>query len=152
MDDILLESDGKSLTGSSFVDAKTNNETDLPIFDDATKWLDGYFAGQKPDWCVRYSFCGSTEFQKKVFALLSELKYGETISYFGLKNRYIERYHVKNMSSQAIGHAVGSNPLVIFIPCHRVIKKDGTIGGFAFHLKNKEYMLTLEGSFHHEKM
>lgn len=145
LDDIMLESDGNTLTGVSFVKEKSNQESDLLIFAQASRWLNEYFDGRNPAFDIPYSLNGLTSFQRNVIELLLKIPYGECKSYSELKQMYLDRFHKDSMSDQAIGSAVGFNPIGIMIPCHRIIKKDGTIGGYAGGLDNKRYLLRLEG-------
>lgn len=107
------------------------------------KWLDLYFSGKKPDFMPDITLLGS-DFQKKVWRLLQEIPYGESISYGVLARRYQERYQVKAMSAQAIGQAVGANQLPIIIPCHRVLGSNNKITGFADGVDKKAYLLGIE--------
>lgn len=85
-----------------------------------------------------------TIFQKKVFSLLMEIPFGTTVSYEEIKNRYEARYESR-MSSQAIGQALKRNPFPILVPCHRIIKKNGQLGGYAFGKEKKKELLRFEG-------
>ncbi len=112
-------------------------------FNQAKKWLDLYFLGKKPDFMPELHMLGS-KFQKNVWKILEEIPYGESISYGSLTKKYKERYQVEAMSNQAIGQAVGANQLPIFIPCHRVLGSKNKIGGFAYGVDKKAYLLGIE--------
>ena len=97
-----------------------------------------YFAGKRKSFDIPISLYG-TDFQKKVWREISKIPYGHTISYSDLAER------VKNKNAlRAVGTACGKNPTPIVIPCHRVISKDGSIGGFGGGVSLKEKMLKIE--------
>ena len=87
-----------------------------------------------------------TAFQQRIFALLLEIPYGETVSYTALARRYCQRYGAARMASQAVGRAVGANPLAVLIPCHRVVGSDGALVGYAYGIAKKKALLDLERS------
>ena len=86
-----------------------------------------------------------TPFQKCVWELLSEIPYGETTTYGALAKEVGQRLGKEKMSAQAVGGAVGRNPISILIPCHRVIGKDGSLTGYAGGVEKKEALLKIEG-------
>ncbi|WP_026762570.1 methylated-DNA--[protein]-cysteine S-methyltransferase [Selenomonas artemidis] len=146
---ITLASDGIALTGLYF-DGETGcppcdaaHKKDLPVFGEAMRWLDLYFAGHEPDFSPTLNPTG-TAFQQAVWAILRTIPYGATTSY-GTIARRIEQKTKKRMSAQAVGGAVGRNPISIIIPCHRVLGADGSLTGYAGGLDKKEYLLGLEG-------
>ena len=145
---ITLASDGIALTGLYF-DGETGcppcdaaHKKDLPVFGEAMRWLDLYFAGHEPDFSPTLNPTG-TAFQQAVWAILRTIPYGATTSY-GTIARRIEQKTKKRMSAQAVGGAVGRNPISLLIPCHRVIGADGSLTGYAGGLDKKEYLLGLE--------
>lgn len=85
-----------------------------------------------------------SEFQKKVWKILREIPYGKTITYGEIKNR-LQLETKRNVSAQAVGSAVGHNPISIIIPCHRVVGKDGNLTGYAGGIDKKIQLLMLEG-------
>ena len=107
------------------------------------RWLDLYFAGHEPDFSPTLNPTG-TAFQQAGWAILRTIPYGATTSY-GTIARRIEQKTKKRMSAQAVGGAVGRNPISIIIPCHRVLGADGSLTGYAGGLDKKEYLLGLEG-------
>ncbi len=111
---------------------------------DAKRWLDIYFSGKEPDFVPRLSFCG-TSFQNEVWGMLAEIPYGETVTY-GELSKKIGESRGKKMSSQAVGGAVGRNPISIIIPCHRVLGNGGAITGYAGGIDKKIALLRLEKS------
>ena len=142
---ILMISDGMSLTELSFADASgmEKNACPLPVFNDTRRWLDMYFAGQIPDFLPRLSPQG-TAFRQSVWNMLLAIPYGQTTSYGELAKEIASRRQTEKMSAQAVGGAVGHNPIAIIIPCHRVIGKDGSLTGYGGGLWRKEWLLQLE--------
>ena len=150
--DIILTSDGEYLTGLWFI--KSNNdlkhgsnyiEKDLHIFEETRKWLDIYFGGEKPNFIPKYKINNMTHFKKDVINEILKIEYGEINTYGNISDILARRYNIKKMSAQAVGSAVGSNPICIIIPCHRVIGKNGEITGYSGGTHNKIELLRLEG-------
>lgn len=104
----------------------------------AARQLAEYFAGKRTQFSMTFDVSG-TEFQKKVWSQLQKIPYGETKSYFE-----IARAINNPKAVRAVGTANGKNPLGIVVPCHRVIAKDGTLGGYAGGLRRKKHLLSLE--------
>ena len=119
------------------------NACPLPVFNDTRRWLDMYFAGQVPDFLPRLSPQG-TAFRQSVWNMLLAIPYGQTTSYGELAAEIGRRRQTGKMSAQAVGGAVGHNPIAIIIPCHRVIGKDGSLTGYGGGLWRKEWLLQLE--------
>ncbi len=136
--DIVLTSDGTALTGLRFAEA-TNGEQaqDIPSLEDACRWLDLYFSGAKPDFTPRLAPRG-TPFQQSVWRELLTIPYGHTVSY-----GHIAQW-LQCRSAQAVGGAVGCNPIALIIPCHRVIGSDGHLTGYAYGLDRKQWLLSHE--------
>ena len=141
--DLLLCSDGAALTGLwmqkqnpdlSF--SRPNDE--LSIFASVRDWLDDYFAGVPRAVDFPLSPAG-TDFQRRVWALLLTIPYGETTTYGAIARQLGEK-----MSAQAVGQAVGKNPIGIIIPCHRCIGARGQLTGYAGGLENKKWLLDHE--------
>ena len=121
---IIMNSDGESLIGLFFEDSKDSSkhevnckEEKLPIFEETCKWLDIYFSGKEPDFTPKYKV--------KIIA---------------------KRHGIKRMSAQAVGGAVGWNPICIIIPCHRVVGVNGALTGYGGGIKNKVSLLKNEGN------
>ena len=115
-----------------------------PVFLEAKQWLDGYFRGENPP--VTVALCPEgTPFRQQVWQLLRAIPYGESRSYGALAREMAAILGKENMSAQAIGQAVGSNPISIFIPCHRVVGARGQLTGYAGGLDNKIWLLRHEG-------
>lgn len=112
-------------------------------FPELERWLSAYFSGKKPvrDFSLKPN---GTPFQRTVWRHLLEIPYGETRSYGDIAKRIEEEKGIPKMSAQAVGNAVGKNPILILIPCHRVIRSDGNIGVFACGIDIKEKLLQTE--------
>ena len=146
---IVIESDGEALTGLRFsneqacvastTQEKAPNEaaTALPIILETIQWLDDYFAGKRPCDVPRLTPQG-TAFQQRVWQTLLTIPYGKTVSYGELARM------VGCKSAQAVGQAVGANPIALFIPCHRVIAAHGKLGGYAYGQEIKKQLLNIE--------
>ena len=147
---ITLTSDGMALTGlyfdgeRDFPDLSAVRKKDLPVFGEVLRWLDLYFAGKKPDFMPPLAPIG-TPFQQAVWEILKTISYGETTSY-GAIAKQLEKNTGRRTAAQAVGGAVGRNPISILIPCHRVIGANGSLTGYAGGLDKKEYLLGLEGA------
>ena len=89
---------------------------------------------------------GGSAFQQRVWKLLCDIPYGGTTTYRGLAGRLAEELGRETMSSQAVGGAVGRNPISIIIPCHRVVGWDGRLTGYAGGLTVKKWLLDHEGA------
>ena len=147
-----LVSDGTALVGLYFDGQKyaaegldaTRTQKNLPIFEEARRWLDVYFSGRKPDFTPPTAPAG-TAFQQSVWEILRTIPYGQTVTYGAIARR-IEQNTGCRMSAQAVGGAVGRNPISILIPCHRVIGADGSLTGYAGGLDKKESLLRWEGA------
>lgn len=106
-------------------------------------WLANYFAGRDPGALPLAAPVG-TPFQQRVWALLAAIPYGQTTTY-GALARILEQQTGRRASAQAVGQAVGRNPVAVVIPCHRVIGADGSLTGYAGGLPLKQALLRLEG-------
>ena len=117
---------------------------ELNILVKSKDWLEKYFNGENPSIDeIPLNFNG-TEFRNTVWGLLKEIPYGEIVTYRHIAEIIAENKGLETMSAQAVGGAVGHNPLLIFIPCHRVIGADGSLTGYAAGLENKKFLLKLE--------
>lgn len=114
-----------------------------PLFAEARRWLDVYFSGQEPDFCppLRYD---STPFRKTICDLMRQIPYGQTRTYGELAAEAARRKGVERMSAQAVGGAVGHNPISLMIPCHRVVGTNGSLTGYAGGIEKKAALLRLE--------
>ena len=129
------------LTGLSFSEP---GESCIPgSYDAAKHWLDDYFRGIPREIEFPLSPKG-TAFQKLIWNLLLEIPYGKTATYGQLAQKAAQILGKPRMSAQAVGQAVGANPIAIVIPCHRVLGADGSLTGYAGGLHYKKALLQLE--------
>lgn len=151
--EILLAADEIGLTGLWFDGQKyfahnldsAHEEKDLLVFEDVRKWLTIYFAGRKPDFIPPLHLIG-TPFQISIWKLLQQIPYGQTTTYGELARKIAREKGLAHMSAQAVGGAVGHNPISIIVPCHRVVGSDGSLTGYAGGVDKKKYLLSLEGT------
>lgn len=149
---ITLASDGCSLTGLWFEGQKYfaatlragHQEGNLPVFEDAARWLDTYFEGKEPDFTPPLALRGSA-FCREVWGVLLEIPYGQTTTYGEIARILAARHEFGKVSARAVGGAVGRNALSIIIPCHRVIGARGNLTGYAGGIDRKIKLLALEG-------
>ena len=146
-----MASDGRSLTGLWFdrqryappaSDGLRQGQI-LPVFDTTCRWLDVYFSGGVPNFTPPISLC-DTPFRMAVWEILKTIPYGQTMTYGALAIRLAQQQSLQRMSAQAVGGAVGHNPIALIIPCHRVIGADGSLTGYAAGLDKKRFLLQLE--------
>lgn len=117
---------------------------DTPILLKTERWFKQYLAKENPSIKDIPIKLEGTAFQIKVWELLCEIPYGTTISYKDLAQEVAKHFHKDKMSAQAIGGAVGRNPIAVVIPCHRVIGKNGSLVGYGGGLHYKEFLLKHE--------
>ena len=110
----------------------------------AKKWLDRYFKGEKPQISELDLAPIGSDFAKNVWKLLCEIPYGEVTTYGEIAKKVAKIMNKTAMSAQAVGGAVGHNPISIIIPCHRVVGTNGSLTGYGGGIKNKVALLTLE--------
>lgn len=142
---IILCTDGTALTAVVFPGQKFEKNhisTDAtfgkrPILENAKVWLSRYFEGEIPDFLPPMLPKG-TPFQQRVWQRLLEIPYGQTVTYGELAKV------LGCKSAQAVGGAVGRNPISILIPCHRVVGADGSLTGYAGGVEKKEFLLAIE--------
>ena len=115
-----------------------------PILAQTKAWLDAYFAGNAPSPAALPLRPEGTEFRRLIWGLLLEIPYGKTVTYGALAKKAAEILGKPRMSAQAVGQAVGSNPIAIVIPCHRVVGADGSLTGYAGGIHYKRALLQLE--------
>lgn len=133
----------------SLDDEIIDKETD--VFVKVKSYLNSYFKGERPEFSGKIEF-HTTPFRKQVYEILSSIPYGKSLTYGEIAKRLIENNKLKAMSAQAVGNAVGHNPVCIIIPCHRVLGKDGALTGFAGGLEAKKKLLSLEGIKYKEQL
>lgn len=154
--ELRLTSDGEALTGLWFTGqrhapekSKSPEQETLqsnrlpPTIEMAIQWLDVYFSGQAPGFTPPLHMAG-TPFQKAVWELLLTIPYGQTRSYGALAAQLAEKPGISRMAAQAVGGAVGRNPISLIVPCHRVVGANGRLVGYAGGLDRKAKLLALE--------
>ena len=150
---ILLAADEIGLTGLWFTGAKyfgaglpaSAAEADAPILAEARRWLEGYFPGQRPAALPPLHPSGSP-FRRAVWDILLPIPYGETTTYGRIAQQLAAQRGLEHLSAQAVGGAVGHNPISIIIPCHRVVGSGGSLTGYAGGIDRKIRLLSLEGA------
>ena len=135
---LTITSDGESLKELRFSDTPIEVVSPaISILEETRRWLDCYFNGEEPSFTPPLAPL-STLFQRRVWGELLSIPYGETVSYGDIARR------IGCKSAQAVGGAVGRNPIAIIIPCHRVVGSDGSLTGYAYGLERKKQLLLLE--------
>lgn len=150
---MIMNSDGENLTGLWFEDSKDSSkhiidceEKDLEIFKETKKWLNLYFSGKIPDFTPKYKIENLTPFRQEVIDIMNSIQYGKVMTYNDISKIIAKKRELKRMSAQAVGGAVGWNPICIIIPCHRVVGTNGSLTGYGGGIKNKVELLKLEGN------
>ena len=149
-DDLILSSDGTYLNSLYFTTSpdapllSSGEVHDLPIFAQTVRWLDLYFSGKAPDFTPEYRFSASP-FGRRVYDSLSRIPYGQTTTYGAIAAEIAAERGLARMSAQAVGGAVGANPISLILPCHRVVGENGRLVGYGGGLSNKRALLRLEG-------
>ena len=163
-DDLLMSTDGVVLTGlwvEGLRDAdkhisnlvETCRGASLPtIIHDTNRWLDIYFSGRQPDFTPAYRMHDLTPFRKKVLDIVGEIPFGRTMTYGEIAKHIVETFpetspKPRKMSAQAVGGAVGWNPICLIVPCHRVLGANGKLTGYGGGLHNKIALLKIEAGF-----
>lgn len=144
---ITLGSDGEALTGLWF-DRQKNYPyissvlyEPLHVFAETRRWLDIYFDGKDPGFTPQLHM-NASPFRLAVWEILKTIPYGKTLTYGGIAARLSQQ---KRMSAQAVGGAVGHNPISLIVPCHRVVGAGGKLVGYAGGIERKASLLRLEG-------
>ena len=122
---------------------KQTEQKEHPLLADARRWLDIYFSGREPDFLppLRYD---STPFRKQVCEIMLTIPYGKTMTYGEIAAEIAKRQNLPKMSAQAVGGAVGHNPISLMIPCHRVVGTNGSLTGYGGGIARKVKLLELE--------
>lgn len=149
--DIVLASEGQAITGLWFEEQahfgstliEPIKEEELLIFTQTKEFLDVYFSGQVPVNRPSIEVHG-TPFQRAVLQVVLEIPYGETMTYKEIAQHIAVLQNKKAMSAQAVGNAIGKNPISLLIPCHRVIGSDGRLVGYAGGIERKKKLLDFE--------
>ena len=150
---ITLASDGEALIGLWFDGQKRFASTlaaerehrPLPVFEETVRWLHIYFSGREPGFtpplCLR-----TTAFRRLVGEIMLAIPYGKTATYRDIAQLAAARMGLATLSAQAVGGAVGHNPISLIVPCHRVVGTDGSLTGYAGGMDKKLRLLQLEGA------
>lgn len=148
---MLLAADARGLTGAWFegqtyfarsLDTQ-HQERETSVLTDTKRWLNLYFRGMQPDFVPPLHPLGSA-FQQSVWEILLQIPYGHTTTYGEIARQIAQKQGISRMSAQAVGGAVGHNPISILIPCHRVVGANGRLTGYAGGIEKKIQLLTLE--------
>jgi methylated-DNA-[protein]-cysteine S-methyltransferase len=115
-----------------------------PVLAKLRTWLDAYFAGENPAVSLKLAPVGS-EFRQTVWRILCEIPYGKTTTYGTIAKQIAVKQGKARVSAQAVGGAVGHNPISLLIPCHRAVGSTGSLTGYAGGLDKKQALLNLEG-------
>ena len=150
---MLLACDEEGLTGLWFAEGgryigeglkKDAVPRETAYFDQAKKWLDIYFSGRDPRFLPKIHLVGSA-FRNRVGEIMCEIPFGETVTYGWIADRIARERGLGKMSAQAVGGAVGHNPIGIIVPCHRVVGANGSLTGYGGGIARKKALLELEG-------
>lgn len=144
---LLLLSDGDALTGLYLEKdplPEWQRRDDLAVFCRTESWLNAYFAGMPGEVREVPLKLEGTPFQKAVWALLLTIPYGKTRTYGELAQQLAGELGREKMSAQAVGQAVGRNPVSILVPCHRVVGRGGKLTGYAWGIDKKAWLLRHE--------
>lgn len=150
---VTLASDGESIVGlwlegqkyfGDTVNGEMHREDRLAIFAETRDWLDRYFRGEKPAIAEILLAPAGNRFRQEVWKILCDIPYGEVMTYGAIARMIAERLGREKMSAQAVGGAVGHNPVSIIIPCHRVVGANGSLTGYAGGIRTKIRLLEHE--------
>ena len=151
---ITLASDGEKLAGlwlegqkyfGSTIRGEMTERNEIPVFAVAKEWLDRYFAGEKPAASELPLRPMGSAFRQDVWQVLRGIPYGTVTTYGEIAKRIAAKNNRESMSGQAVGGAVGHNPISIIIPCHRVVGTSGSLTGYAGGIGKKIQLLEREG-------
>lgn len=140
---------GLWLEGQKYFQATLKEEPiindQIEILQETKSWLERYFKGEKPDIKELSLKPQGSLFRQEVWNLLCEIPYGEVTTYGKIAKVVAQKLHKEKMSGQAVGNAVGHNPISIIIPCHRVVGTSGSLTGYAGGIDKKIALLKHEG-------
>lgn len=149
--DLTMVSDGDALTGLWFEGSRNAPELrpaggarEPSALRETRRWLDIYFSGRRPDFAPPYRIDGLTPFRRDVVDAMLAIPFGATATYGDIAAAIARRRGLSRMSAQAVGQAVGWNPICIVVPCHRVVGAAGALVGYGGGLRNKIALLRLE--------
>lgn len=140
---LLLRSDGQAVTGLWIGRELPEAPKEDEVLRKALLWLESYFRGEAHEVTFPLAPEG-TAFQRMIWELLLEIPYGKTRTYAQLAREAAFRQGKERMSAQAVGQAVGRNPIAIAIPCHRVVGAKGQLTGYAWGIEKKQWLLEHE--------
>lgn len=148
---LTIASDGENIIGLWIEGQKYFESTikdpicgaELSVFIQAKEWLERYFKGKNPPMNLPLAPKGS-DFRQSVWKILKEIPYGQTITYGEIAKKLERTSGGKRVCAQAVGGAVGHNPISIIIPCHRVVGANGSMTGYAGGIDSKIKLLKLE--------
>ncbi|MDR1621826.1 MAG: methylated-DNA--[protein]-cysteine S-methyltransferase [Synergistaceae bacterium] len=152
--ELTLASDGQNLVGlwtdrqkyrGDTWSEKTSERNDIPVFSETKIWLDRYFAGKKPGVSELPLAPAGGEFRQGVWGILRTIPYGKVTTYGAMAKEMAVKTGKARMSPQAVGGAVGHNPISIIIPCHRVVGSNGSLTGYGGGIGTKVKLLEFEG-------
>ncbi len=136
---ILINSREGSLSELRFTDEEVTGQLSDEVLLDAKRQLDEYFAGNRKIFNIPIGL-GGTAFQQKVWMAVNEIPFGETTTYLKISQKLGNPAAIR-----AVGAAIGANPILIILPCHRIIGTNGQLTGYAGGLDKKRFLLDLEG-------
>ena len=150
--DMLIGCDEQGLTDLCFeydrhfrsLDPRDMREEWTPVIERTAEWLDIYFSGREPEFTPPLH-PGGSDFRRAVGRIMLEIPYGGLTTYGDVAARIARERGLTRMSAQAVGGAVGHNPVAIVIPCHRVVGAGGDLTGYGGGLERKIALLKLEG-------
>lgn len=150
---ILLAGDEQGLTGLWFQGSryfglglkKEAHRRETDYFNQAKNWLDIYFSGRNPGFFPQMHLVGS-DFRNRVGEIMLRIPYGQTVTYSWIADQLAKECGLERMSAQAVGGAVGHNPISIIVPCHRVVGASGSLTGYGGGILRKKALLELEGN------
>ena len=151
---MVLASDGSKLVGlwnegqkyfAATLDGDSAERPELSIFADTKNWLNAYFAGEKTVLSNLPLAPSGSAFRQAVWEKLCEIPYGTCVTYGSIAKELSKGMNKKSMSSQAVGGAVGHNPISVIIPCHRVVGGNNSLTGYAGGIDKKIKLLAHEG-------
>jgi len=139
---IRLLHSGKGISSLIFLNQSASDNENFPVFDECKQQLKEYFDGIRKEITIQLDLSG-TEFQKKIWAELIKIRFGQTVTYADLAKKIND---IKSI--RAVGRANATNPVSVIVPCHRVIGTDGSLTGYAGGLWRKKWLLEHEQKLH----
>ncbi|MBR3396856.1 MAG: methylated-DNA--[Lachnospiraceae bacterium] len=151
---VLLAGDDQGLTGLCFTEGgryighglkKEAHRCETDYFAQTKEWLNIYFSGRDPGFFPKIHLVGS-DFRNRVREIMCEIPFGKTVTYGWIADKIAKKQGLVRMSAQAVGGAVGHNPICIIVPCHRVVGSNGSLTGYGGGIMRKKALLELEGN------